>query len=59
MAKGENQRKSGFLYNERTFCGKSFCPVNNKKLTKITGGGYNKLTLLFKDEAVMNREEKR
>ena len=37
----------------------SFCLANNKKLTKITGGGYNKLTLLFKDEAIMNREEKR
>jgi len=58
LAKGENQRKSELLYNGRTFCGKSFCPVNNKKLTKITGG-YNKLTLLFKDEAIMNREEKR
>lgn len=37
----------------------SFCLANNKKLTKITGGGYNKLALLFKDEIVMNREEKR
>lgn len=36
----------------------SFCLANNKKLTKITGG-YNKLALLFKDEVVMNREEKR
>ena len=31
-------RKSGFLYNGRIFRGKSFCLVNNKKLTKITGG---------------------
>ena len=31
-------RKSGFLYNGRIFRGKSFCLINNKKLTKITGG---------------------
>ena len=31
-------RKSGFFYNGRIFRGKSFCLVNNKKLTKITGG---------------------
>ena len=31
-------RKSGFFYNGRIFRGKSFCLVNNKKLTKTTGG---------------------